>query len=206
MIHLLSGKEVDYDYSYMLPGFSPSDFQKIKDFSLLYQQLQFKKDEVILYFKLLENQKLIKKIKSKQLLYLNEERYTIEDNLLAQLLANCWTLQSHVSTYLEYVWKSIRKPTAEERIWYEHLWGESKSNQWFIECNNIRRDYQKENKNQLLKDTQDMIDWEKSQIRNTFDSIKEKYSKTIKDYVYFINPLLNVVYPEFLRNELSQNN
>ena len=63
MIHLLSGKEVDYDYSYMLPGFSPSDFQKIKDFSLLYQQLQFKKDEVILYFKLLENQKLINKIK-----------------------------------------------------------------------------------------------------------------------------------------------
>ena len=196
-----SGKEGAYEYSYMLPGISPYEFQKISELSLLpYQQLNFKKDEVIQYFKLLENQKLINKIISLQLEYLNEERYTIVDNSLKELLADCWTLQSHVSTYLEYIWKSIRKPKDEERIWYEHLWGKNRSSKWFIECNNIRREYQKE---KVLKETQDMIDWEKSEIRKTFDSIKEKYSKTLQDYSYFIYPLINVVYPEFLRKDIE---
>ena len=199
-----SGNERPYQYSYMLPGISPYEFQKINELGLLpYQQLNFKKDEVIQYFKLLENQKLINKIISLQLECLNEERYTIVDASLKMLLANCWTLQSHVSIYLEYVWQGIRKSTDEERIWYEHLWGKTRSKQWFIHCNNIRRKYQKENKNQVLKETKDMIDWEESEIIKTFESITKEHTKTIKDYLYFINPLLNVVYPEFLRKEIE---
>ena len=137
--------------------------------------------------------------------YLDEERYTIVDNSLMELLQDCWTLQSHVYWYYEYIWKSIRKPRNEERIWHEDLWGKYRTNKRFIECNNVRSDYQKKNKNQLLQETQERIGWEKSEIKKTFDLIKEKYSKTIEDYSYFINPLLNVVYPRFLRKEFNQN-
>jgi hypothetical protein len=156
------------------------------------------------YFGLLEKQKLLKRIKLKQLEYLNEKRYTIEDNSLRKLLADCWTLQSHVFTYLEYCWQSISKPTNEEKIWFEHLWGKYRSNKWFVYCHNIRKEYQIENKNQLLKETQERINWEKSEIIKKFESIQKEHVKTINDYSYFIEPLLNKVYPELLRKDFNQ--
>ncbi len=199
-----SGKEGKYEYDYMLPGISPSEFRTIREFGLVYQQIDFTKDEVIQHFKLLENQNLIKKIKSLQLEILNEERYTIVDNSLKELLADCSTLEGHVHIYLEYTWKGIRKPRSDEIIWYENLWGKSRTKKWFVHCNNIRREYQKKNKNQVLKETQERLDWDKSEIIKKFDSIKKKHAKTINAYSYFIEPLLNVVYPEFLRKEFNQ--
>jgi hypothetical protein len=199
-----SGNEGKYEYFYILPGISPLEFRKIREPRLVYQDLNFKEGEVIRYFELLEKLNLIKKLQLYPLTILNEERYVIVDDRLKEILAECWTLQSYILTYLEYVWKSLSKSTKEERIWYEHLWGKYRSNQWFIECNNCRRNYQKENKNQLLKETQERINYEKIQIIKKFESIKEKYSKKIKHYSYFIKPLLNVVYPDFLRKEFKQ--
>ena len=185
----------------MLSGVSPLEFEKIRIIGLTYQQLDYTKDEVFQYFGLLEKQKLIKRIKLKQLEYLDEERYTIVDNSLINLLADCWTLQSHVFTYLEYRWQSMSKPTNKEKIWFEHLWGKNRTNKWFRYCHNKRKDYQKKNKNQILKETQDKINYEKSEILNKFESIKKEHTKTINEYSYFIKPLLNVIYPEFLRND-----
>jgi hypothetical protein len=84
---------------------------------------------------------------------------------------------------------------------HEHLWGKNRSNKWFIECNNRRRGYKEENKHQILKETKERINYEKIEIINKFKSINKKYIKTINDYSYFIEPLLNVVYPTFLRTE-----
>jgi hypothetical protein len=198
-----SAKKGKYEYSYMLPGISSTEFQNISEPGLLYYKLKITEDEIKQSFRLLEHKNLIKIIPY-YLEFLNQERYIIVDNLLKELLAYCQGLQSHVFTYLEYIWKGIRKPTNQEKIWYEHLSEKNTSNQWFIECNKRRTEYKKENKNQLLQETQEKINWEKSEIRKTFDSIKEKYSKTIKDYSYFINPLLNVVYPELFRKEFNQ--
>ena len=152
-------KEERYEYSYILPGFSPFDFLEIKEINLRYQHEDFTKDRVIHYFNLLEKQNLIKKIKLKELLYLDKEIeiYTFFDNSLRQLLADCSTLQSYIHTYFEYIWKSTRKSTDEERTWFEHLWGEDRSNEWYIECNDTRRKYHKKNKNQILKETKDRI-------------------------------------------------
>ena len=201
-----SGKKERYEYSYILPGFSPSDFLEIKKINLPYQHEDFTKDKVIHYFNLLEKQNLIKKIKLKELLYLDKETeiYTLFDNSLRHLLADCSTLQSYIHTYFEYIWKSTRKSTDEERIWFEHLWGKERRKKWFIECNNKRRVYQKENKNHVLKETQDRINSEKKEIINKFESIKKEHTKAINDYSYFTNPLLNIVYPLFLRKEFNQ--
>lgn len=197
-----SGKEANYEFSYILPGISPTDFQQISGHGIPYQQLKLTKEEVLQCFKLLEKHNLIKIIPY-HLEFLNQERYTLVDNELKELLSDCRNLQSHVFTYLEYIWQSLSKPTNKEKIWLEHLWGKNKSNKWFTYCYDIRKEYQKKNKNQLLQETQERIDWVKSEIRKTFNSIKEKYSKTIEDYSYFIIPLLNVVYPQFLRKEFN---
>lgn len=149
---------------------------------------------------------MIKKIKLKELLYLDKETeiYTLFDNSLRHLLADCSTLQGYIHTYFEYIWKSTRNSTDEERIWLEHLWGKERRKKSFIECNNKRRVYQKENNNHVLKETQDRINWEKSEILKKFELIEKEYAKTIYDYSFFIDPLLNVVYPIFLRKEFNQ--
>jgi hypothetical protein len=147
---------------------------------------------------------LINRIKLKQLEYLNEERYTIVDNSLKALLADCWSLLSHVLTYFDYYWKSVSKPTNEEKIWFEHLWGKNRSNQCFIEYNTRRREYQKEKHNPKSKETSDRFNDEKTQIIEKFEYIKNTYSEALNDYSYFIDPLLNVAYPEFLRKEVNQ--
>ena len=120
------------------------------------------------------------------------------------MLADCSTLQSYIHTYFEYIWKSTRKSTDEERTWFEHLWGKDRSSEWYIECNHTRRKYNKKNKKQILKETQDRIKWEKSEIINKFELIKKEHAETIKNYSYFIIPLLNVIYPTFLREEFNQ--
>jgi hypothetical protein len=201
--HLHTEKEGRCEYFYMLPGISPFEFKKIKESPLSYEQLNFTKNEVTQYFELLEKQNLIKKIKLKELVYLDEQRYKIKDDSFRELLADCWTLQSHVLIYFEYIWKVIHKPEDEERIWHEHLWGKNRSNKWFIECNNTRREYQRKNNNHILKETKDRIEWEKSEIIKKFESMKKAHTKTINDYSYFIDPLLNVVYPRFLRKEFN---
>ncbi|HEX2407306.1 MAG TPA: hypothetical protein VHJ38_08875, partial [Nitrososphaeraceae archaeon] len=104
-------------------------------------------------------------------MYLDKEIeiYTFLDNSLRELLADCSTLQSYIHTYFEYIWKSTRKSTDEERTWFEQFWGRERSKIWFIECNNKRREYQKKNKNHILKETQDKIKSEKLEIIKKFE-------------------------------------
>ena len=204
--HYLEGSENEgkYEYFYMLPGISPSEFKTIKQPGLVYQKLNFKKDDIIQYFKLLEKLNLIKKLQSYPLIILNEERYIIVDDSLKDILLECWTLQSHIFWYLVYRWQGIRRPKDEEIIWYKHFYGETRSEEWFLHCNHIRTKYMKYSTQEEKKQTQERLHWEKLEIIKKFELIKKEYAKTIYDYSYFIDPLLNVVYPIFLRKEFKQ--
>ena len=204
--HYLEGSENEgkYEYFFMLPGISPSEFKKIREPGLVYHELYFTKDEVIQYFALLEKCNLIKKLQSYHLIILNEERYTIVDDSLTDILLECWTLYSHVTMYLSYKWQGICRPLDEEKVWYEHLWGKSRGNKWFVYCNNRRSEYKRTASQGEKIHTQERISYEKTEIIKKFESINNNHVKTINDYSYFIDPLLNVVYPEFLRKEFNQ--
>jgi hypothetical protein len=39
---------------------------------------------------------------------------------------------------------------------------------------------------------------------NKFELIEKEHAKTINDYSFFIDPFLNVIYPEFLREKFNQ--
>ena len=198
-----SGKEDEYEYSYILPGISPLEFRTIKEHGLIYQELDFTEDKITHFFELLENKNLIQKIKSLQLVQLNEERYSI-DNSLKDILLECWTLYNHVFWYLLYRWQGIKIPKDEEKIWYKHFWGEERSEEWFLYCHDIRTKYKKSATQEEKKQTQERLHWEKLEIIKKFEFIKKEYAKTISNYSYFIDPLLNEVYPIFLRKEFNQ--
>ena len=199
-----SGKECEYEYSYILPGISPLEFRTVKEHGRIYQELGFTEDEIAHFFELLENKNLIQKIKSLQLVQLNKERYSLKDNSLKDILLECWTLHNHVFWYLIYRWQGIKRPKDEEIIWYNHFWGEKRSEEWFRDCRDIRTEYKNFATQEEKKQTQERLHWEKLEIIKKFEFIKKEYAKTISDYSYFIYPLLNVVYPIFLRKEFNQ--
>ena len=112
--HYLEGSENEgkYEYFYILPGISPSEFRRIRKPGLVYQELDFTKDEVIQYFELLEKYNLIKRLQLYPLMVLNEERYIILDELIkeyftrmldvVQLCNYVFNIQvaKHMSTYI----------------------------------------------------------------------------------------------------------
>ena len=199
-----SGNEGNTNIFTFYQEFLLQSLEELENPGLVYQELDFTKHEVIQYFELLEKRNLIKKLQLYPLMVLNEERYIIVDDSLKDILLECWRLYSYGIMYLIYKWQSICRPINEEKVWYEHLWGKSRSQEWFVHCYHKRREYKKKNKNQVLKETQEKLDREKSEIMKKFDSINNEYAKLINDYSYFIKPLLNVVYPEFLRKEFKQ--
>ena len=83
--------------------------------------------------------------------------------------------------YLIYKLQGICRPRYKEKILYEHLWDKSRSKKWFVHCYHIRREYKTKNKNQVLKETQERLDCEKSEIIKKFNLINKEYAKIIKD-------------------------
>ncbi len=198
------------EYYYQLPGISIKEFIANKESAgLAYGHLDFK-NEVNEYFKLLEDQKIIEKIKSKYLIILNEvdDRYniiSIKGNKLKKFLKDCWLLHGSVTLYLYQKWKCIQRPTEEEKIWYEHLWGRQRSNQIFTDCDKERVKLNK-SKNQKYKqdkeDIQKLLNQIIKSLQKKYETIKNKYPDIIaEDYSYLANPLLNLVYPQFLRQK-----
>jgi hypothetical protein len=196
------------EYYYQLPSISIREFIANKEKGLEYGHLNFKDNEVKEYFKLLEDKKLIEKVKSRYLEILNEEdRYIIVDNKdsnrLNGFLRDCWILHGMVNSYLFQKWKSIQKPTTEERTWCEHFWGRPRSNQILTDCDKEREKFNKI-KNQKYKQDKEEIQKLLNQIiislQRRYETIKNTYSDIIENYSYLVNPLLNLVYPHFFRN------
>lgn len=204
-----SDRHGNYEYYYKLPGISPNEFKSGKRLGFVYEHLNFTDDEVNKCFKLLEKKEIIKKLKLLSLIQLNEERYDIVDNfltiadnnnMLKNFLQDSWVVQGSATLYYQFLWKHIRAPTDEEKIWYEQLWGKTRTNQWFLNYNKYRREYKK-SKNQMSKEEiQKKLEVDRSLMRNKFESIKNKYPDIIKEYSYLVDPLLNMFYPQFLRD------
>ena len=196
-----SDKYGKYEYDYKLPGLSINEFSFGIRSGLVYEHLKFTKDDITQYFKLLENKILIQKLQSLQLEILNEERYTIVDNSLKNFLKQCWLLHGSVTLYLYQKWKCIQGPTDEERIWYEHLWGQKESDQIINSCYENRTRFNKSKNVKSEKgDIQKLLKSILIGLQRTFKSIKNTYSDIIEGYSYLANPLLNLVYPQFFRN------
>jgi hypothetical protein len=203
------------EYHYQLPGISIKEFiaNNASEISkgLAYGHLDFNEDEAIEYFKLLEGRGLIEKLtRSRYLTILNEDRYVFVDNnnkknidKLKEFFQKCWLLHGSVTVYLYQKWKCILPPTDKERVWYEHLWGKDRSNQNINSCYQDRTKFNKsKNAESEKEDIRKLLKSQKISLQRKFTSIKNAYSDIIDgNYSYLANPLLNLVYPQFLRQK-----
>ena len=207
----------EWEYSYQLPGISINEFIANNESEiskgLAYGHIDFNEDdEVNEYFKLLEDKRLIEKVKSTYLITLNEEdRYIFVDNNnkkdthnLQEFFRKCWLLHGSVTLYLIQKWNCIKNPADKERVWCEHLWGKKRTNQIFNSCYQTRINFlNKNNKStikEIKKEIQKQLISQRRVLQNQFESIQNTYSDIIDDeYSYLAKPVLNLVYPQFFR-------
>ena len=194
----------DFEYYYKLPGISIRDFVANYNPGLPYGHLSFKEDQVNEYFKLLENKGLIEKAKYfTSLTPDEEERYNIvdkKDNRFKKFLKECWLLQGSTAIYPIPKWRGINKPTEEEKIWYEELWGKQRTKQMLTSYSTYRITFKKNKNKQVEKEIQTQLISHKLALKNKFEKIQNEYPDIINAYSYLVDPLLNLVYPQFLRD------
>lgn len=129
----------------------------------------------------------LEKIRSRYLLILNEkDRYKIVDNKdsdkLKDFLRDCWILHGIVTLYLYQKWKSIQRPTREERIWCEHFWGRQRTNQIFIDCDKERVKLNKTKDQKEIKAKEEipkLLSPLKIELKNKFELIQKTYPDII---------------------------
>jgi len=185
-----------------LPGISASEIsskQKTEsELPLGYNS--YSREEINECFNLLEEKNLIKKVLSLQLINLNQERYILVDDSLRYVLRYCWNMQAMVRQYLNSIWTYIRKPTDDERIWLEYMKGKQKTQRLMSHYNRIRKEYNNKRDQGEIEQAKQFTITTSNEMKNKYNSLKEKYPKTLNSYSFLVKPLLNQIYPEFLRN------
>jgi hypothetical protein len=200
----LDGK---YHYRYKLPGISVREFLRGMHGGQALEHLPrfLSQPEVEEYFHLLEQEGVIKRI----LVFHDESRYDLVDKDLRLFLKDCWVVHGIACIVMHDIWKLVRKPTEEEREWYEMLWGKQRTTV------HLNRDYQKlkarekdPNKKGYRKVSEaeqaQIINWGFKGILEHFEKMKEKHVTTIQNHQEISYILLKMVYPQFLQNLIEK--
>ena len=123
-------------YIYALPGISVKDLIKgngNKTSLLPLEHIQLSNSEIEEIFSLLENERLITKVKSQALELLGEDtRYDIADNRLRQFVKDCWyELYSPIEFRMIFEWKNLRYAKEKTKHWYRRIRGQKEADALF---------------------------------------------------------------------------
>jgi hypothetical protein len=199
--------EGKFHYRYTLPGISIREFLRGMHGHQALEHLPrfLSQSEVEEYFNLLVQQGLIKRV----LVFHGESRYDIVDEGLRLLLKDCWVIHGIATITMHNIWKRVRKPTEEEREWYQMLWGKQRTTVHMNHDYQILKSHEKDpNKKGYRKISDEerslIIDWGYRGIIEHFENMKEKHSATIQNHLEISHMLLKMVYPQFLRNLIER--
>jgi hypothetical protein len=210
--------EKSYSYDYFIPGISQSDF--INSTPTL-KYIGFTKEEVERVFDFLEKNHIIKPIND----YLGEKRYWIDDSIklfrdliiheygekrdssdssnksLRDLLSEYGGIESRAITKMQLIWMNFRRPTYEERKWYEFLKGKEEAAENFRFAYEFRSSLRKAKKrSDLQNNAKQGIKEIDSQISKTLTELEEKYVDIIQKYNFPLKGVLEMVHPEFIKH------
>lgn len=201
----LQGK---YEYRYILPGISIREFlHGIKEGQALEHIPQSMSQlEVEECFRLLLQEGLIEQV----LIFHGELRYDLVDNDLREFLQECWVIHGISSITMNFIWKNARMPTGDERKWYEILWGQHTAQIHFVNNHESlkvkERDTKKKGYRKVPVEIESTIkDWGYKPLAEHFTKLNKQYSNIIQKYPLLSDMLMNMVFPEFLRNLINKN-
>lgn len=154
----------------------------------------------------------ISKTKANALKLLGEgTRYDITDEDLKQFIKDCWfELFAGVHLRMMFTWKFFRNPSKEEKKWYEIFWGPKRANIFFSDYNKKLRSLGKSGKKKHHEAKKEVMIYingydekipkdDKSSIPKVYKRICDRYHNVIEKYPYPSTMLLELVYPQFLR-------
>lgn len=197
-------------YRYKIPGITAKDISEADKLGFVFEHLfdpgvtqkPLNILEIQELLDILENERLIRKIQSPILLYLEEIRYELTNTDLHKLFNECWLrLFGGVHDRMMFTWKNFRNPTGQEVYWYRLIWGRRRANSFFAGYKNnlIKQKNNNSNNTNSLKPIKKYIGMYDREIPKKFDAIQKDYDNTIKNYNYPSETVLGIVYPQFLR-------
>jgi hypothetical protein len=208
-----SRQSQNYSYVYSLPGISPRDFLGGKKTGMVFEHIlsqnKLTLNDIEEIFSLLKGEKIIYEIKSWAATSLDEIRYDVNKDL-KELIFDCWSgLFGAVVIRMGFTWKNFRRPTKEEKIWYEIIWGHTRSNIFFNQYKQTRstriikkylskekKESRQKSKDAVLSDIHTLD----GAIKKGFEDIHRRYKDVINEYNYPSDMMLKLVYPKFLRD------
>ncbi|MFZ0554334.1 MAG: hypothetical protein WBL67_19235 [Nitrososphaeraceae archaeon] len=206
-----SQKEGSFYYIYQLPGISINEALQYDQTEDSFWYNKPTRGEATEYFQLLEQEGLIKSIRSSVLLYLDEIRYDIANGALRKFIIECTLLHRISVERMLLTWKNFRLPTKEEVKWDTIFWGDTRTKIILEELRQYqsKRDQQlkqlppKQQNNRNEQQEKEIKCLERG-VQRRFERITKDYSKVLADYSSFADVLLEWVYPSLLR-ELQKN-
>ena len=199
-------------YRYRLPGFSLTDILKkrkvdkktlvVTSSRLVFDYLDLSRKEVEEAIESLLKVELIKPV----MLFRGKTRYFIPDvpnEGFRETIEKCWVIHGDVTSILSYIWDYIRPPKKEEIDWMRQVYTEHDVKIMVADAFNSRKSFDKHPKKEgYMLAVNDCIRVFKNRINN--EIVTEKYSKIIQKNGIFIDYLLELVYPTFLREEITK--
>jgi DNA-binding HxlR family transcriptional regulator len=143
-----------------------------------------------------------------------ETRYGIADKLLHEWLNYCIILLGHTEMLLEHIWRYKRNPRREEISWYEFIYGKTRAKRFFLGADLERSELRKGGKNTILSGvyrgftSSDVLDSGIETIERIKLSpmthyqrlLEEKYSDIYAKYGIITKPLMDIAYPDFMKD------
>jgi DNA-binding HxlR family transcriptional regulator len=185
-----------YLYRYTLPGISADDLLNHERF--VFEHINLTREEVQKALTLL----LEKRILYEVLKFEGHQRFSIADPALEEVIFDCWEILQKVREIAFSTWMYLRKPNELERKWLAVFYGNEKSESILRRYYNYRKNFQvvvrkdKEFTETLESGNRKL----KGEVRESIDELYKKCEKgIIKEYGFPIDILIELIYPETLR-------
>ena len=189
----------DDDY-HKSPGISVCDVLGAHHCGFAFGHIAFSKTMVKESFRLLNKENLIKPV----LTFNGETRFDIVEKSLKEFVEECLKIYNGAVMFRLFItWQNIRRPTLEERKWYEFSWGKEQTDLIFRNvCETLdswRKKVDKEEKLRRLKVCEEKINFIDGNLFDLLNKLEQKYAKLIETYPSLTKTLIETVYPKFLQ-------
>ena len=206
-----SEKDDSFYYTYQLPGISIDEVLSYDQTGRAFWHNKLTRYVATEYFQLLEEERLVKHIRSPVLLYLDEVRFEIANNALRGFIISCTHLLTLSIERMHLTWKNFRPPKVEEEKWFSILWGKTKTKIILEELRQYRLKQEQQLQQLPFEERKSKRDQQKKEIMRfergmqiRLNKIEKDYSQVLADYAFLADVLLEWIYPSLLR-ELQKN-
>jgi uncharacterized protein YihD (DUF1040 family) len=202
IFHVMSIETPNRHYNH--PGVSVTDIinARYDGHAFYYLRLEEDRSTVEECIKKLRDENIIKEIKIDG----EECRYTLVEPIWKDFVKDCSHILEHdIMLRLHTVWRNLRKPKPEERLFEENCWGPE-----FIDgrmksvCSALEKNREDVGKRQLEEQAKQFIEVLDYNIVKDIRELRKKYHYLIERYAWTCNEMIETVYPEFIQKEVER--